>query len=280
MNIRYEFLIRARPDSGRAAVNQKLEPLNNLTMVIPDQHHFGDYNDRFAIGSISMMEKYTSRWHNFSACYIKNIHAEPFLSSSPIILFITVNQSSPNSSPLNLIINFTESLDFSLQVNEIHLGLLVIQSNFIINNQSELVYSSHDIPILNWKNSNSNEYDLVGIVHLDNNENENNLNMCQWTFDRWNQIFNGNSSNKSSFVHILTTENTNLMFTLMNPTNLLPPAPYLSILHCFPYRLETTELILVLCSMFIFVVFLSMSIFLHCRKEEYQFFSKLAMKKN
>ncbi|CAF3736443.1 unnamed protein product [Rotaria socialis] len=212
----------------------------------------------------------------------ENVQLSDFniFSSSPIILFITVNQSSPNSSPLNLIINFTESLDFSLQVNEIHLGLLVIQSNFIINNQSELVYSSHDIPILNWKNSNSNEYDLVGIVHLDNNENENNLNMCQWTFDRWNQIFNGNSSNKSSFVHILTTENTNLMFTLMNPTNLLPPAPYLSILHCFPYRLETTELILVLCSMFIFVVFLSMSIFLHCRKEEYQFFSKLAMKKN
>ncbi|CAF1519478.1 unnamed protein product [Rotaria magnacalcarata] len=202
-------------------------------------------------------------------------------NSSPILLFIIVNQSSSTSSPLNLIINFTESLDFPLLVNEIRLGILVIQSNFTINNQSELLYSSYDIPTLNWKNSNSNVYDLFDIVHLDSNENENDLyTMCQWTFDRWNQIFNGNSSNKSSFVHILTTENADLMFTIMNPTNLVPPAPYLNILHCFPYRLETTELVLVLCSMFIFIVLLTMLIFLHCRKEEYQFFSKLTMKQN
>ncbi|CAF3364074.1 unnamed protein product [Rotaria socialis] len=79
LNIRFEFLIRARPHSVLALVNQTLEPLNNLTIAIPDQHNFGGYNDRFAIGSMSMMGKYMSRWHNFSACYIKNIHAESFL---------------------------------------------------------------------------------------------------------------------------------------------------------------------------------------------------------
>jgi hypothetical protein len=84
MNIRYELFIRARIDSLLVGVSKNLEPPNNSTIVIPDIHHFGGYNDRFAIGFISIMEKYMRRWHYISACYVRNLHAESFLK-----LFLT-----------------------------------------------------------------------------------------------------------------------------------------------------------------------------------------------
>jgi hypothetical protein len=79
MNIRYEFLIRSRSDSVLDKVPETLEPLNNSTIIIPDENHFSGYNDRFAIGPMSLMEKYMRRWHDLSACHIQNIHAESFL---------------------------------------------------------------------------------------------------------------------------------------------------------------------------------------------------------
>ncbi|CAF4045241.1 unnamed protein product, partial [Rotaria sordida] len=79
MNIRYEFLIRARSDSVLDKVPRTLEPQNNLTLVIPNEYDFGGYNDRFAIGSMSIMKKYMRRWHDLSRCYVENLHAESFL---------------------------------------------------------------------------------------------------------------------------------------------------------------------------------------------------------
>jgi hypothetical protein len=79
MNIRYELLIRSRPDSLLDKVPESLQPPNNSTILIPDENHFGGYNDRFAIGHISPMEKYMRRWNNISACHIQNLHAETFL---------------------------------------------------------------------------------------------------------------------------------------------------------------------------------------------------------
>jgi hypothetical protein len=79
MNIRYEFLIRSRSDSVLDKVPETLELPNNSTIIIPDEYHFGGYNDRFAIGSISLMEKYMRRWHNLSACHIQNLHSQSFL---------------------------------------------------------------------------------------------------------------------------------------------------------------------------------------------------------
>ena len=73
------MLIRSRSDSILDNVPKTLEPPNNSTIIIPDEYHFGGYNDRFAIGPISLMEKYMRRWHNLSSCYISNIHAESFL---------------------------------------------------------------------------------------------------------------------------------------------------------------------------------------------------------
>lgn len=79
MNIRYELFIRARADSLLDKVSQKLEPPDNSTIVIPDELDFGGYNDRFAFGSTSIMEKYMRRWHYIKTCRVKNLHAETFL---------------------------------------------------------------------------------------------------------------------------------------------------------------------------------------------------------
>ncbi|UJR23246.1 hypothetical protein I4U23_026266 [Adineta vaga] len=79
MNIRYELLIRARPDSRLANISTQLSIPNKSTVLIPNEHHYGGYNDRFAIGSISIMEKYMRRWHVLKTCQVKNLHAETFL---------------------------------------------------------------------------------------------------------------------------------------------------------------------------------------------------------
>ncbi|CAF4731640.1 unnamed protein product, partial [Rotaria sp. Silwood1] len=79
MNIRYELLIRARSDSVLDIVPRTLEPLNNSTLVKPNENDFGCYNDRFSIGSMSIMEKYMRRWHDLSRCHVENLHTESFL---------------------------------------------------------------------------------------------------------------------------------------------------------------------------------------------------------
>ncbi len=79
MNIRYEFLIRSRSDSAIHKIPEVLELPNSSTILIPDENHFSGYNDRFAIGHMSVMEKYMRRWNHISACHIRNLHAESFL---------------------------------------------------------------------------------------------------------------------------------------------------------------------------------------------------------
>ena len=79
MNIHYELLIRARSDSSLVRIPATLGPPMDSVILIPDEHHFGGVNDRFAIGPISVMEQYMRRWHFMSACLILNIHSETFL---------------------------------------------------------------------------------------------------------------------------------------------------------------------------------------------------------
>ena len=81
MNISYEFFVRARSDAVLNTTLETLTPPDNSTIIIPDFDHFEGYNDRFAIGSMSAMEKYMRRWENLKTCQIKNIHAESFLKS-------------------------------------------------------------------------------------------------------------------------------------------------------------------------------------------------------
>lgn len=81
MNIEYEYLIRARVDTVFVNIPTTLLPENRSTLIIPDEDHFGGYNDRFAIGSLLSMEKYMRRWHDMKLCYEQNLHAEHFLKS-------------------------------------------------------------------------------------------------------------------------------------------------------------------------------------------------------
>jgi hypothetical protein len=82
MNIHYDLFIRTRADSVLVKVPSTLEPPDNLTIIMPDESHFGGYNDRFAVGSISSMEKYMKRWYNISDCYARNLLSEKFLQST------------------------------------------------------------------------------------------------------------------------------------------------------------------------------------------------------
>jgi hypothetical protein len=93
MNIHYELLIRSRSDSLLVKIPSTLEPPKNSPILIPNEKHFGGYNDRFAIGPISLMEKYMRRWHFLSACRIQNIHAETFLK-------LTLNQHGIDIRPV------------------------------------------------------------------------------------------------------------------------------------------------------------------------------------
>ena len=99
INIRYELFVRARPDSVLTRFPQTLVPPNNLTIIIPDEHHSGGYNDQFAIGSMAMMEIYMRRWHNLRTCKIQNIHAESFLKLLLEVTAVNVRLETELSYP-------------------------------------------------------------------------------------------------------------------------------------------------------------------------------------
>jgi hypothetical protein len=82
MNVRYEFIVRSRPDSVLNYIGKTLPLPNSSTILIPDENHFFGYNDRFAIGSATSMDKYMRRWHDLSSCNIRNIHSQSFLKLS------------------------------------------------------------------------------------------------------------------------------------------------------------------------------------------------------
>jgi hypothetical protein len=79
MNIRYEFIVRSRSDSVLNYIQETLPLPNSSTILIPDENHAYGYNDRFAVGPATLMEKYMRRWHDLRNCNIQNIHAESFL---------------------------------------------------------------------------------------------------------------------------------------------------------------------------------------------------------
>jgi hypothetical protein len=78
MNIRYEFILRARLDSILNYGGEGLS-LSNNSILIPDENHYFGYNDRFAIGPPPLMKKYMRRWHDISNCTVQNLHPESFL---------------------------------------------------------------------------------------------------------------------------------------------------------------------------------------------------------
>jgi len=188
----------------------------------------------------------------------ENIPSSDFNLDNPseIILFIIVNQSS-NISPVNIIINFSQSSNSLSSINEIYIALLVVDSNFTINNETTSIYLSYDIPILHWSSLQPDTYNLTDLLHLNSYDYVTDKSMCQWNIDRWNRILNGNSS----YAYFLKTTNTNLIFTLTDPMKTSPPSPYLNILYCVPYQLGKTELIILIFSaILVFLFFLIFSI--------------------
>lgn len=175
-----------------------------------------------------------------------------FNNPSQLSLFIIIDQLS-SISPINININFNQTFENSLSsINEIYLSLLVVHSNYTVNNQTTIIYSSNDILILYWNNLQPDLYDPIDSIHLNDDEYETDKSMCRWNNNRWNRLFNINSS----FGYFLKTTNTDLIFIIntTQPTSLL--SPYLNILYCIPYKLGITELIILICSAIFFLLFL------------------------
>ncbi|CAF0930296.1 unnamed protein product [Adineta steineri] len=188
---------------------------------------------------------------------------------SQIILFTIIDQPSLQSSPVNIILNFNQSLDLPSSINEIRLGLLVTNSNFIINNATTQVFTPYNIPIFQWQASDTNTYNLTDVLQLENGDYITDKSLCKWNLNQWNRLFNGNSFSNISYVYFLKTTDSQLSFTLINTTNksssLSIPSPYLDILYCVPYKLGTTEIVLLVCFGLIFitvVIILSISHYL------------------
>ena len=90
--------------------------------------------------------------------------------------------------------------------------------------------------------------------------------MCQWNDDRWNRLLN---KYFMPYAYFLKTTNTHLIFTLIDTiVYLTSPSPYLNILYCIPYKLGTTELVLIICFGFLFILFLIILRILHYHKDE------------
>ncbi|CAF1664418.1 unnamed protein product [Adineta ricciae] len=184
-----------------------------------------------------------------------------------LTLFIIVNQSpADSSSPVSILLNFDSLWNNSSAINEIRTGILVIHSDFIVNNQTTKVYSSNQVPIFQWKKSNPEVYNRTDLLLLNIDEYTSETSMCKWNLDRWNRLFYNQSSSESTYAHILKTTNTNLTFILTNATNGSNPSPYLTILYCIPYKLGKTEVILTIIFSIIFILFLLTLIALHYLK--------------
>jgi hypothetical protein len=169
-----------------------------------------------------------------------------------IILFIVVDSSSSSgTSPINISIDFDQSSYSPSSINEIQICLLVTSSNFTINNQTTIKYASYDIPIFRWRNSTENTYDLIDLIQIGNQDYESDISFCKWNSNLWNQLFNSNISTNVSYAYFLKTTSFQLQFTLIDTSNisllLSPPSPYLNLLYCIPYKLGTTEIVIITC---------------------------------
>ncbi|CAF0726600.1 unnamed protein product [Rotaria sp. Silwood1] len=175
-----------------------------------------------------------------------------------MILFIILEQSSSNISPIDITINFTQSSSLPSSIGEIRIALLVTHTNFTINNQTTTEYTPSDIPIFLWQTSTENNYDVVDVLQIQNHEYQTDTSLCKWNLDRWNHLFNGNMSINVPYVYFLKTTTSQLLFTLIDTSNKsslsLPPLPYLNILYCFPYKLEIAEMILIICFGILFII--------------------------
>lgn len=185
-------------------------------------------------------------------------------------LFITIDQVSITNSPLDITIDFTQSQDLPSSISEIHFSVLVLRSNFTINNQTTIEYSQYEIPIFRWQNSTSNTYDLIDIIRLNPNDVKTDKSLCKWKPNRWDRLFDFNTKNNLSYAYFLRSTSSQLLFTLINTTNTsVVPSPLLNVLYCVPYKLGLTEIVLLACLGAVFLTtFIVLSISHHFKGED------------
>ena len=121
------------------------------------------------------------------------------------------------------------------------------------------MYNASTLPVLHWQNGNFDTYELVDLVSLDyQHDYSSDLSLCKWNLGLWNRLFSGNISADPTYVYILKTTNPQLLYALADTSNqsmvAAPPAPYLKVLYCVPYRLDVTELILIILFSLLFII--------------------------
>lgn len=75
----YDWVIRCRPDIKFVSGDINLSLLSSDHLHIPNFHHWGGYNDRFCIGSSSLIDNYMDIFEDYLNEPSKCLHAESFL---------------------------------------------------------------------------------------------------------------------------------------------------------------------------------------------------------
>jgi len=198
------------------------------------------------------------------------------LTKNPILSnFDMKNQSELNllilvddllsTSIIDLILDFNQLINSSF-INRISLNLVSPYSDFTINNQTTTIYSSNDILIGVWKRSPTNStFDIQDVIHLNTNEYKNDRSLCDWDDARWSQLFD----QTIPYAYFLKINHTNLTFTLVNNETQQTLPPYLDVLYCYPYRLDSTALALIVSFSIIFLLFfVTMGVLHYLKREE------------
>ena len=175
---------------------------------------------------------------------------------SKVVILAIVDPPTDGSFSNDITIEFTSPSSSS--ITEIRLALLVNYSNFTINNQSREIYNASTLPVMHWQNGIFDTYEHVDLISLDYSHRFTDQDLCQWNLGLWNRLFYNNVSTDPPYAYILKTSNPRLVFTLPDTSNrsgmASPPAPYLHVLYCVPYRLDLTELILIIVFGVLFII--------------------------
>ncbi|CAF0760447.1 unnamed protein product [Adineta ricciae] len=189
-----------------------------------------------------------------------------------LVLFILIDRLSTTSVPADIEINFSQSDDTPSSIQNIYFSLLITQSNFTINNQTNNAYLPYNILTFRWNTFNETDYELIDQFSVANQYTSQETSLCRWNGDQWNRLFYENQSTNISYVYFLKTYSSQLSFTLINASNkslgLAAPTPFLDVLYCLRYRLGVLEIVLITCFGFAFLTAIVVLAVLHLFKRE------------
>ena len=198
-----------------------------------------------------------------------------FDAPTQVTVLMIVNAPPPpaSASSIDITISLNQSTNAPSSINEIRLALLVTHSNFTINNNTDIVYRSSDVLIVEWLNSSSDTYAVIDTVPMESQNYQGDSSLCQWDLHRWHRLFAGNASDALAYAYVVKTTSPQLIFTLTNPRNPSvvesTPPPMLSLLYCISYRFGLTELLLTIIFGVLFVaVVITLSILHYLKNGE------------